>query len=142
MDVTQIPFVKHAGIFKNEEGRLIIVPRDEITNHIDTIHASVQFTLAETQSGEILQSLFPQYVGKVVGLLRDAKVKYKKPAITALTAHAVVTKVAKKKCIKQMNNKGRAIIVVEVSVKDMHNVVTMQGEFTWFIQKIEKSERF
>ncbi|MCW8838458.1 MAG: DUF4442 domain-containing protein [Thiovulaceae bacterium] len=55
--------------------------QDYILNHIKTIHASAQFALAETQSGIHLQRLFPELEEKVVPVLRDAQMKYKKPAV-------------------------------------------------------------
>lgn len=50
MDVTNIPFAKHIGIKIQEEGVLKLALTDSVQNHIQTIHASVQFVLAETQS--------------------------------------------------------------------------------------------
>ncbi|MCK4671138.1 MAG: DUF4442 domain-containing protein [Candidatus Aegiribacteria sp.] len=41
-------------------------------NHLQTIHASAQFTLAETASGEMLRIELPELVGKVVPIFRDS----------------------------------------------------------------------
>ena len=141
MDVTQIPFVKHTGI-KNEEGRLKLEATDVVQNHMQTIHASAQFTLAETQSGLYLQETFPELEGKVVALLRDATVKYKKTATSNIYAVANIEEEAKEKFLSQYARKWRTSIVVDVVVKGCDDVVRMQGKFTWFIQKIEKSEKF
>jgi len=48
MDTIQIPFAKHIGIEKKEEGTLKLEAMEVVQNHIQTIHASAQFTLAET----------------------------------------------------------------------------------------------
>lgn len=60
MHISQIPFVKHVGIEKEEEGGLKLEPADKVQNHMQTVHASAQFTLAETQSGFTLQKCFPE----------------------------------------------------------------------------------
>jgi len=135
MDVTQIPFAKHIGIEKKEEGTLKLEPTEFVQNHIQSIHASAQFTLAETQSGLFLQEAFPELVGKVVGLLRGATVKYKNPATSSIYAMAYLEDDAKEKFMSQLERKGRAVVTVHVEVKDREEVVTMKGDFQWYVQK-------
>jgi len=137
MDVTNIPFAKHIGIERKEEGVLKLESTQVVQNHIGTIHASAQFALAETQSGLHLQLAFPELVGKVVGVLRGSTVKYKNPATKTVTAHAFVEGEQKIKFISQLEKKGRASIVVKVELRDTSDVITMQGEFSWFVQKLE-----
>ena len=136
MDVTEIPYAKHTGISKNDEGRLVLVPSPEVENHIKSIHASAQYTLAETQSGDFLQEAFPEYVGKVAGLLREANVKYKHPALTTLTAYASIDDKSKVKFLTQLEKKSRAGITILVNIKDEKGTITMSGAFSWFVQKL------
>jgi len=138
MDVTQIPFVKHIGIERKEECTLKLEPTLIIQNHIQTIHASAQYALAETQSGLYLQTLFPKYVGQVVPLLRGSTVKYKNPAISTLTAYASVDDEVKGKFISFFERKGRGSIAVHIEVRDEKGTITMIGEFNWFIKRTEK----
>ncbi len=136
MDVTQIPFAKHVGIAYLEEGTLKLEPIQHVQNHIESIHASAQFTLAETQSGLFLHKLFPEYEGKVAGVLRSSTVKFRAPALTTVMAKATLNEDGKMKFITQLESKGRAIVSIDVSVIDTKGIVTMQGEFSWFVQKI------
>ena len=136
MDVTQIPFAKHIGIERKEEGTLKLEPTDMVQNHIQTIHASAQFALAETQSGLFLGLEFPELVSKVVGLLRSATVKYKNPASTSIYATASIKEEVKEKFLNQLECKGRAIISVDVLLRDENDVITMNGTYDWFIHKI------
>jgi len=80
MNITQIPLVKHLGI-EQEQNTLRLKATKSVQNHIETIHAAAQFTLAETQSGVLLQQSFPQFEERVVPLLRYANVKYKHPGV-------------------------------------------------------------
>ena len=137
MDVTHIPFAKHVGIEYKDESTLKLEPTEAVQNHIQSIHASAQFTLAETQTGLHLQLAFPELVGKVVGLLRGANVKYKNPAKTSIYAVASIEEDRKEKFLTKIERKGRAGIVVQVEVLDEEDVLTMQGEFSWFIQKVD-----
>jgi hypothetical protein len=136
MDVTQIPFAKHIGIERKEESTLKLEPTDVVQNHIQTIHASAQYALGETQTGLFLQLVFPELEGKMVGVLRGSSVKYKNPATTSIYAVANIDESMKEKFLRQIERKGRASIIVQVEVRDEKDVLTMQGEFTWFIQRI------
>ena len=135
MNATDIPFVKHIGI-KSENSELSLAYDDNVLNHINTIHASAQFTLAETQSGVHLQKLFPELVGKVVPVLRDAQIKYKKPALEKIFAFSSVDAEAVEKFRMQFEKKGRGLLQVNVEVKDVNGVLTCQGVFTWFVQSL------
>jgi hypothetical protein len=136
MDVTQIPFARHIGIERKEEDTLKLEPTDVVQNHIQTIHASAQYALGETQTGLFLQLAFPELEGKMVGLLRSSSVKYKNPAATSIYAVANIDESMKEKFLRQIERKGRASIIVQVEVLDVDDVLTMQGEFTWFVQSI------
>ena len=136
MDVTQIPFARHVGIEKKEEGTLKLEATQVVKNHIQTIHASAQFALAETQSGLFLQLEFPELVGKVAGLLRSSSVKYKNPASTSIYAIASIEEDAKEKFLRQLEKKGRALISINTLLKDENDIVVMSGTFAWYIHKI------
>jgi len=134
MDVTQIPFAKHIGIERKEEGRLKLEATQVVKNHIQSIHASAQFALAETQSGLFLQLEFPELVGKVAGLLRSSSVKYKNPASSSIYATASMEEGGKEKCLDQLEKKGRAMIKVKIIIKDIDDIIIMSGEFMWYIE--------
>ena len=138
MQVTTIPFVAHLGI-QEEQNSLTLEPSQNLENHLGTIHASAQFTLAETQSGLFLQTEFSDIQGEVIPLLRGSTVKYKSSANSKLIAHASMNQEAKNKFIEQFSKKGRATITVMVEVKDENATVTMTGEFHWFIQQLNVS---
>ena len=137
MNIVEIPFVKKVGITKNKNGELELPFTSDTHNHLETMHASAQFTLAETASGEFLQTLFPDLAGKVIPVLRDATVKFKKPAIKSIIAYPSITDESREKFITQFYKKGRATISVDVDIKDIENTVTCITTCNWFVQKIE-----
>lgn len=135
MKVTEIPFVKLIGI-EQEKNNLSLRFDFKILNHIKTIHASAQFTLAETQSGLFLQELFPDLENKVIAVLRDSQIKFKKPAVEMITAYSKVSEDIIIKFKEQFTKKNRGTIQIEVDIKDINGLLTSQAVFTWFIQKI------
>jgi hypothetical protein len=76
MKITEIPFVSHIGIVPKDADVLMLPNYAYTQNHLQTIHAGAQYTLAETQSGYFLQNLFPKYRDKVIPLLRSCEIKY------------------------------------------------------------------
>ena len=137
MDVLKIPFVETVGITKTADGKLELAFKKDVQNHLETVHASAQFTLAETASGEALQQQFPELVGKVVPLLRDSEVKFKKPALQNIYAEASISDESRSKFKEQFSKKGRAAIGVDVTVKDAEGTVTCVGAFNWLVQSME-----
>ena len=140
MDVTKIPFVEKVGILKSDTGKLKLPFDNTIHNHLQTIHASAQFALAETASGEMLQSLFPELVGKVIPVLRDSQIKFKKPAIKTISAYPMVADDVILKFKEQFEARGRSSILVNVEIKDSENVITCSGNFNWFVQRLEPAK--
>ena len=136
MKKMNVPLVSHLGIEQKDEQTLKLECHSNVQNHINTIHAAAQFALAETQSAHYLSSLFPQYKGGFLPLLRSSSVKYKNPAQKEIHAVALAKDGDLEKFELQFIKKGRASISVEVKVIDTDGIVTMQGEFNWFIQKI------
>jgi len=135
MKATDIAFVKLVGI-KQDEKDVSLEYKDDVLNHIESIHASAQFTLAETQSGLHLQKLFPELEGKVIPVLRDANVKYRKPALKKIVAFASVDEENLTKFKEHFSKKGRGLIEISVDVKDIDCVCTSSAVFSWFVQKI------
>lgn len=129
-----IPFVQTVGIEENSEGKLTLPFKKELYNHLETMHASAQFALAETASGEVLQRLFPEFEGKVVPLLRSSEIKFKKASTDALTAFACVTDEQAELFIKQLEKKNRGTITVEVDLQNSKEEVTCSASFNWFVQ--------
>jgi len=136
MNVLEIPFVQKVGLRRNHNDNLSLPINSSNENHIQTVHASAQFTLAETISGEALQKMFPHLVGHVVPILRESEIKFKKPATGEIYGLAHIDDAMKEKFEEQLVKRGRASISVDVEIKDTNEVVTCLGRFDWFVQKI------
>ena len=134
MDVTAIPFVAKVGITFTEGGVLTLPFTPDVQNHLQSVHAGAQFALAETASGEALQRLFPELAGKVVPVLRDSQMKFRKPATATLFAFPSVEEADVGKFREQFAKKQRATISVAVEVRDTQGVVTAEARFAWFVQ--------
>ncbi len=138
MEIIKVPFIKKAGVGKDQEGNLTLNFEESNLNHLQTIHASALFTLAESSSGEALQIHFPELVGKVAPVVRDSQIKFKKPAIKSVTAFPSISGTCISKFKEQFKRKSRASITVDVTIKDSDENTVCAGTFSWFVQGIEQ----
>jgi len=138
MEITCIPFVRTVGIKQDREGNLVLEFDESILNHIGTIHAGALYTLAETASGDALKAYFPELVGKAVPLLRDSKVKFKKPAEGTVVAAACLSEDGVSRFRRQMGKKGYARIEIEVEVKSSDNSIVCAAIFNWFVRLVKE----
>ena len=138
MEITEIPFHKLLKLTQSRDAGdvLELTFAEDKQNHIGTFHASGQFALAEATSGLALQQAFPQLEGSVVPILRKADAKFKKPAESNISAHASIDQAQKELFLQRIESKGRGTISVCVEVKDEQGVVTMVGNYQWYIQKL------
>lgn len=136
MNLLEIPFVKHVGLETDQNGHMSLPFSQQNQNHLQTIHASAQFTLAETASGECLLKTFPDLADKVVPVLRDSQIKFKKPAQKDIVAYPHIAEESIDKFSEQFAQKGRASISVNVDIKDIDGTLTASGEFNWFVASV------
>ena len=130
-----VPYAQQTGIEKFTEDTLTLKYEACVGNHLGTLHAGALYTLAESQSGLFLQRLFPSLEGKVVPLLREGSMKYKRPVEDAVYAAANVSDEVLEKFEMMFAKKGRGSITVSVLLKDEAGHVCAEGIFGWFVQK-------
>ena len=82
MDVLAIPFNALIGVkYSSDRDFILELEKDrKYLNHINTVSAGAQFSLAEATSGEFLLRTFSEYECNIVPVVRKAGLKYKKPA--------------------------------------------------------------
>lgn len=136
MEITEIPYARTIGLQKSATEILELPFYDNLHNHLQTVAASAQYSLAELASGNYMQKLFPDLVNKVLPVLRDSRFKFKRPARSRLSAFPSVSQKATDRFLKDFERKGRALIRIEVAVKDEEGQVTSTGNFTWYVQRL------
>lgn len=133
MNITELAYVKQTHIQQDTQKRLYIEFRPELLNHLQSIHAGAQFTLAESASGLYLQNLFPNFQKEVHVLLRKATIEYKKPATKRLYAKASASQTDLKKFENRIQTGKKALINVDVLIVDSDEVLIAQANFLWFV---------
>lgn len=131
--ISQLPLIRQLSIKLDDAGVLCMPFDEQIHNHLETAHAGAQFILAETMSGLFLKARFPELADKVVPVMREANIKYKRQAASDLVAYASATDEAEERFLQQFGLKGRGSIQVDVEVKDSNDVLVSKAHYSWFV---------
>lgn len=136
MNVTELPFNKFIGLKSSDNPVyfLMLENKPEYCNHLETVHASAQFALAEATSGHFLINELTE-LNDVIPVVRKVEVKYRKPAIGKIYSIAKIQGIEKKVVLETVREKGRILLNVEVSIFDEGGRLVMQSQFEWFIVK-------
>jgi len=138
MDITQVPFNRWLGITRVPDGSGYLLELGDspaFRNHLGTVHASVQFALAEATSAEYLLTAFPELSGKVVAVVRRLEMKYKAPIMGRIMSKATVAQEETEQFLRQFHSKGVGLIGVGVEVADGNGIVGLIGRVDWFVQE-------
>ena len=137
MDILSIPFHKHISIGRAEKSAYIfeIEERPEYLNHLGTIHACVQLTLAEAASGEFLIQEFNELQNEVIPVVRKSEARYHTPANGTLYARAEFYKSDKEAVKEEIQKRSRAMLKVKVEVSDSNSKKSLTAIFDWFLAK-------
>ncbi len=138
MHVTDLAINRAMGMQPAPAGRdhILELPESAMpVNHVGTIHASVQFALAEAGSGEFLLRQLGEAQEQAFAVLRTSTVKFRKPEHGELRAIAQFADANAAQWSAALASRGRALVPILIEVADTQGVVTMTGRFDWFLQK-------
>jgi acyl-coenzyme A thioesterase PaaI-like protein len=142
MDATSIPFNRFVGLEKaptDSEFLLSLPASANYLNHLGTVHASAQLTLAEASSGEFLLWRFGAIPG-ITPVVRRLEARFRKPARGRLFAKATVAESEIDQFTADLDAKGRGLVNVSVEIVDEDQVVTMTAVVEWFIAKQKEAD--
>jgi len=119
MNILAIPFHQYLQLKKapdQDNFIFLMEAKPEIMNHLGTIHACAQMTLAEATSGEFLRREFKEIQSELIPVVRRSESKYSKPASSSLYSKASFFKASKAESLADLSEKGRTTIQVRVEL--------------------------
>ncbi len=135
MNVADIPFNRFLGL--RPDGSVLTLPEDpKYQNHVGTVHAGAQFSLAEAASGQWLLGKFGDAAADYLAVVRHVEAKYRHPATGELTAKAEVSAEEADRFRDTLERRGRAAIEVRVQVLGADKAITLEATFEWFAQRV------
>ncbi len=135
MNLKEIPFAKLLAVSDSTSGFLFELSDDEkYTNHLGTVAAAAQFSLAEFASGQWLIHAFPEYATQVIPVLRKSEVKFRKPAMGRVRARAIVNDESRDQFLTDLTQRKRALVTIVIELVNDDLEIVMSGTYEWFIQ--------
>ena len=134
MDVTNLPYNQLVGLqaAAGDSDLLQLEDRPELHNHLGTFHAAALFSLAEGSSAEfLLQQLGTRE--DIGGVVRKATCKYSNPGKGTLITTSPTPPATVKEAVNTAAQKGRALVSIEIHVKDKAATLVASFTFTWFL---------
>jgi hypothetical protein len=137
MDILKIPFHQLIGIKKATLPGYIFMLEEQanLLNHLGTLHACVQLSLAEASAGEFLLQEFAGASEGLIPVVRKTEVKYNKPANGSLFCKAQFVEIDKLAFLNDLQTKGRAQLQVKTEVYNTEGTKVLSAIFDWFIAK-------
>lgn len=116
---------------KKNETSVCLKQREDLLNHVGSIHATAIYGLAEAASGDyIITHLMPLFPD-ALALARQGSIKYKRPAESESMAEVKVSDESLASCIETLKKRNRATLTVPVHIYcDDKTVAT--AEFDWW----------
>ena len=136
-DVAAVPFSRLVGLARSDDSNepVLRLPfRDELTNHLGTMHASAQLALAEAASGECLQQALPELAGRVLAVVRGVEARFRAPVTSDLRADTHVAPDRIEKLRAALTRRGVGRIVVAVELRDAAGAITLTARYEWLLR--------
>lgn len=135
MNLHEIPFARLLKLEpgKHDDAILSLPDSPEYLNHLGTVAAAAQFSLAEFTSGQWLLNTYPDWADRVIPVLRRSDVKFRKPAHGEIRASVPIATDAIPDLPAQLQAAKRALIQVPVRLFDGTGQLVMEGNYEWFL---------
>ena len=133
-----VPFANHVGVTLLEIGDGIasaeLNQREEVSNHIQSMHAGAMFTLGEAASGAALAGAFGPAILQMRPVAATAGIAFKKVAKGTLTAHAKASMTGPD-LMRAIEQDGKVAFDINVDVQDADGDTVVDMTVNWYVSK-------
>tara|TARA_R110002074_G_scaffold67220_3_gene158444 strand:- start:293 stop:742 length:450 start_codon:yes stop_codon:yes gene_type:complete len=131
-----VPFANHVGVTLLEIGdgtaSAELSQRDEVSNHIGSLHAGAMFTLGEAASGAAMAGALAPVILSMRPVAATAGIAFKKIAKGVLTAHAETSEPGAT-LMKTIEEDGKVAFDVTVDIKDPSGETVVEMIVNWHV---------
>ena len=133
---TIVPFQNHVGVTLLEVGdgaaSAELMQRDEVTNHIQTVHAGAMFTLGEAASGAAMAGALAPVILQMRPVAATAGLAFKRIAKGTLTAHAK-TSAPGAVLMATIKDEGKVAFDVAVDIRYASGETVVEMTLNWHV---------
>jgi len=133
--VLNIPFNSLIRLEKSDKSPYLfkIHQHQGVLNHLDTFHAGVLFSLAESTSGQYLSEEYGPTDKEIIPVIRKAEIKYSRPGNGTVYSSATILEPTIEEIREQLNTRGRVLVKVRSEVFDEQDRRLLTAVFDWFV---------
>jgi len=138
-----IPFYEHVELAIESAGdgvyRCSLPLNDQTKNHLDTVHAAIQWASAEVLGGLVIAVNFPD--SKLFVAVRSVNIEFLRPARSKIVAEVLFPDERVEEIRRRLESKGEVEFEVRAVVRDSSNrdVATTVGQYV--VRKQRRSAR-
>ena len=113
--------------------RCFVPYRESNMNHINTIHAGIQWSAAEVVGGVVIMSLFEGTA--VFAVVKDVSIEFKRPARSGITVEASCDAATAERVVSDFEREGESGLSLHVVVLDEDGVEVAAADANYLIRK-------
>lgn len=133
---TAVPFANHVGVKLEEIGdgtaSATLEQRDEVSNHIQSMHAGAMFTLGEAASGAAMAGALAPVILSMRPVAAVANITFKKVAKGTLNAQARTSQDGKT-LMATLEEAGKVAFDVHVDIRDAAGDTVVEMTVNWYV---------
>ena len=133
---TAVPFATYVGVKLLEIGdgsaSATLEQRQDVSNHIASMHAGAMFTLGEAASGAAMAGALAPVILNMRPVAATGQIAFKKVAKGTLTAHAKTSK-AGAALMQSLKDDGKVTFDVRVDIQDDTGDTVVEMTVNWYV---------
>ena len=133
---TAVPFANHVGVklleIADGTASAELDQCDEVSNHIQSMHAGAMFTLGEAASGAAMAGALAPVILNMRPVAAVASIAFKKVAKGKLTAHAKTSQDGAA-LMAAISAEGKVAFDVEVDIRDSSGDTVVEMTVNWYV---------
>jgi len=133
--LARIPYLRLHHLEVDTRGAAVRVQLpliEAVTNHVGIVHAGALYTTAETAAGVAAWGVVPGDAAYV--LLRDAEVRYRRRAETAVIAEATIDEADAEQARAEFARTARGDVSCTVTATDTDGTTVFEGTFRYALR--------
>ncbi len=132
-----IPCIERMGLKVREMAprrASLLAPLKGNENHIGTMYAGIQFTLAEIPGGILFLTTFD--VSKYIPIVKNLNISFIRPATTDITIDLELSQEEVDRVNAELEEKGKSDFILNGELKDTQGTVVAKTAATYQIRKM------
>ena len=131
-----VPFATLVGVTLLEIGdgtaRAELEQREDVSNHIQSMHAGAMFTLGEAASGAAVAGALAPVILDMRPVAATGQIAFRKVALGTLTAHAATSRDGAT-LMQSIKDDGKVAFDVAVDIQDAAGDTVVEMTVNWYV---------